>query len=268
VAPLPPGPEAAEREWRAAVAALYDLTRFDRPRGPVDRCDHCVSEAEAIALRTVDREAAPAGLMDRYGFKAMTTWGDEREFRWFLPRLLELLGDDPGGNADASVLAGKLEYAGWSAWPAAERDAVRRVFVALWGLWLDGARPWREPWCAPDHRRPIDPTEILAALARLGVETAPLVDDLVARAAVDQDLAAEVVLLAEDFAATADATNPFPGERDVAQALIDDDAITRLDRLALHLADARADDDPAALADRLMYAAERLQRHLVHRASR
>jgi len=33
----PAGPaEAAEREWRAAVGALYEMTRFDHPRGPTD----------------------------------------------------------------------------------------------------------------------------------------------------------------------------------------------------------------------------------------
>jgi len=267
VAPVIPSPEAAEREWRAAVAALYEMTRFDRPRGPVDRCEHCVSEAQAIALRAVDREAAPAELMDRYGFKAMTTWGDVRDFRWFLPRLVELLGDDPGGIADESVLVGKLEYAGWSAWPAEEREAIRRAFVALWRLWLDGGRHWRLPWCPPDINRPIAADDILAALARLGVDVAPLVDDLFARAWDDHALAEEAVWLAEDLARAVDATNPFEGEREVARALLDEAAIARLDALAVRLADADADGDPAALGDRLLYVTERLQRRLARHPS-
>jgi hypothetical protein len=267
VAPVTPSPEAAEREWRAAVAALYEMTRFDRPRGPVDRCDGCTSEAEARAFRAVEREAAPADLMDRYGFKAMTTWGDERDFRWFLPRLLELVGDEPGGLANADVLVGKLEYAGWSAWPEEEREAVRRAFAAIWRLWIDGGRHWRLPWCPPDHLRPIDAHDILPALARLGVDVAPLLDELFARATDDHDLASEAVALAEILAEAADATNPFEGEREVARALLSDAAIARLDALALRLADADADRDPAALGDRLLSVTERLQRHLARHPS-
>jgi hypothetical protein len=196
--------------------------------------------------------------MDRFGFKAMTTVGTEREFRWFLPRLVEVLADDPGGIADESVLVGKLEYAGWSAWPDEERDAVRRAFVALWRLWIDGGRHWRLPWWSPDARRPIEADDILAALARLGVDVAPLVDEVFARARNDRDLAEEAVWLAESIVAAAEATNPFEGDLEVATALLDEAAIARLDALALELAE--VDTGPAALGDRLLYVTERLER--------
>jgi hypothetical protein len=255
----PAGPaEAAEREWRAAVGALYEMTRFDHPRGPVEGCPHCVGRVGMESLMGVPREDAPAEGMDRFGFKAMTTVGTEREFRWFLPRLVEVLGDDPGGIADESVLVGKLEYAGWSAWPDEERDAVRRAFVALWRLWIDGGRHWRLPWWSPDARRPIEADDILAALARLGVDVAPLVDEVFARARNDRDLAEEAVWLAESIAAAAEATNPFEGDLEVATALLDEAAIARLDALALELAE--VDTGPAALGDRLLYVTERLER--------
>ena len=49
--------EAAEQEWRAAIAALYEMTWFDHPRGPAERCEHCVGEA-AIAESVADAAGA------------------------------------------------------------------------------------------------------------------------------------------------------------------------------------------------------------------
>jgi hypothetical protein len=171
----------ADEAWRAAVAALYERTRDERP-------DALVGGA---------REDAPVELMARFGFEALTTMGDERDLRWLLPRLVELLASDPDGVAHPDVVAGKLTMAGFEGWPEDERATVRAAFLALWRLWLDGARPWRRPWRAPGSGGGLGPNEILPALAELGVDVAPLLDDLAARARDDRALAEEYVDLAE-----------------------------------------------------------------------
>jgi hypothetical protein len=60
----------AHGAWRAAVAALYEMTRDERP----------------AALGGGTREDAPVELMARFGFEALTTMGDERDLHWLLPR--------------------------------------------------------------------------------------------------------------------------------------------------------------------------------------
>jgi hypothetical protein len=96
-------------------------------------CPHCVSDADHARLYSKPlRDLQPADL-DRYAFKAITTWGDTEDFRHFLPRMLELLaryGENEG--IDAEQIFAKLDYADWGAWPAAEREAIAGFFDALW----------------------------------------------------------------------------------------------------------------------------------------
>ena len=171
----------ADEAWRAAVAALYAMTDEERPG----------------ALVGGAREDAPVELMARFGFEALTTMGDERDLRWLLPRLVELLASDPDRAAHPDVVAGKLTMAGFGDWPEDERATVRAAFLALWRLWLDGGRPWRRPWREPGSGGGLGPGEILPALAELGVDIAPLLDDLAARAHDDRALAEEYLDLAE-----------------------------------------------------------------------
>lgn len=79
----------------------------------------------------------------------MTTIGSPDDFRYFLPRLLELVADsmfEPSSlQVDNEVVLGKLGYANWSTWPDDERLAVRGYLSALWGCLLaapPGSRHW------------------------------------------------------------------------------------------------------------------------------
>jgi len=105
----------------AATFAKYPM------RGPC-----CVSAADHAELRS--------GNLRRYAFKAMTTWGDEADFKHFLPALLLALTPTtdyyPGtihkGACDLHCFAGKLAYAKWQAWPVAEQQAVVNCLRAWW----------------------------------------------------------------------------------------------------------------------------------------
>jgi hypothetical protein len=66
--------------------------------------------------------------LDRYLFKAMTTWGTEEDFKHFVPRLLDLYAS----STDAWLLCDKLGYARWRSWPEPEQRAVERYLLALW----------------------------------------------------------------------------------------------------------------------------------------
>lgn len=76
-----------------------------------------------------------------YSYQALTTYGDTKDYRHFLPRILELLASDEGDASDnepfgvGHILA-KLTQAGWLNWPSMEQQVVR-AFLAGWVASLD-----------------------------------------------------------------------------------------------------------------------------------
>jgi len=73
-----------------------------------------------------------------YASWAMTTVGDDRDYRHFLPRIFELSVIDPvwlGG--EPPIIANKLNRASWRTWPAQQRDAVLSFFRAAFDAVLN-----------------------------------------------------------------------------------------------------------------------------------
>jgi hypothetical protein len=67
------------------------------PHERVEGCRQCVTDREERELAGVDRATGTAGVIDDFGFKALTTWRDERDFRRFMPRLFALRVSFPAG---------------------------------------------------------------------------------------------------------------------------------------------------------------------------
>jgi hypothetical protein len=71
--------------------------------------------------------------LSRFAFKAMTTWGDENDFRHFLPRIFELLVVGAFEmSVDPETVIGKLDYGKWRKWPADERHVIEQFLAAWW----------------------------------------------------------------------------------------------------------------------------------------
>lgn len=78
--------------------------------------------------------------LSRYGFKAMTTWGDAEDYKHFLPRIVELACTREGRawpGMSPELIADKLRMAEIATWPDVERAALSRVAVAAWGALLE-----------------------------------------------------------------------------------------------------------------------------------
>lgn len=66
-----------------------------------------------------------------YSGWAITTVGDDRDYRHFLPRIFELAVTDPvWPGAEPPVMASRLNMARWRAWPAEQQAAVLHFFRA------------------------------------------------------------------------------------------------------------------------------------------
>lgn len=109
-----------------ALEALY--VTFNCYQGQhFEGCPHCVSFEDSAALRRAPLRRLGREL-DRYLFKALTTWGTEDDFKHFLPRLLELYAS----SSDSWLLCDKLGYARWRSWPDAEKRAVENYLMTVW----------------------------------------------------------------------------------------------------------------------------------------
>lgn len=84
--------------------------------------------------------------IDPYASWAITTVGSAQDYRYFLPRILELAVAGTGSvGADPPVIVSRLKMSQWENWPAAQRDAVLNLFEAAFLGSLEGeGHGWME----------------------------------------------------------------------------------------------------------------------------
>jgi len=78
-------------ELKKAIADLYSVFKDYRLDSHVEGCPCCVTKNDKQLIEAkVLTELSPDDL-NRFAFKAMTTWGTVEDFKHFLPRQRELL---------------------------------------------------------------------------------------------------------------------------------------------------------------------------------
>jgi len=127
-----------EREHlQQEIIQLYRIFECYPARRTMEACLHCVTREEIRALTTVPLRSLSKNNLERYAFKAMTTWGESEDYRYFLPRLLELCALDPDSYAvNIEKICHKLAYAHWEHWPQQERQAILDFLLVFWQLLL------------------------------------------------------------------------------------------------------------------------------------
>jgi hypothetical protein len=122
---------------------------------------HCFSKEEIEALNAPLTSLGEKELSS-FTWSLLLTCGETEDFKYFLPRLFELSVTSQHYFCDTEIVLGKLDRAGFSAWPAHEQAAV-----------LEFLREW---WLAiistpSEHRNPSS-SELLTGLccANLGVK--------------------------------------------------------------------------------------------------
>src|SRR5262245_5581830 len=133
---------------RRAIETLYEVFGCYGLKSKMDLCPDCELDAAEASLRTRPLQTLTWKDFGVYPFKAMTTFGDESDFKHFLPRLFELYAlDREGARYGVATVFEKLDYAAWTSWPepeaAAIRDAVRAWLQSLTARQSDfGDEPW------------------------------------------------------------------------------------------------------------------------------
>lgn len=104
-------------------AELYHAFATYRHPTRLEGCPCCTSADESAELLAVPLASLPADRLDRYAFKATTTWGTLADYKYFLPRILEL-SRSGALLCDLEVTLGKLGYNRFADWPESEQAAV------------------------------------------------------------------------------------------------------------------------------------------------
>lgn len=119
-----------------AIENLYTTFAHYRLGDDFVGCDCCVDSDCSTRLAETSLRDLTFDDLGKYAMKAMTTWGEVRHFKYFLPRLLELTIAHRDDFLDLPPVFGKLDYAQWHSWPERECTAVNRFFNDYWRLQL------------------------------------------------------------------------------------------------------------------------------------
>jgi hypothetical protein len=124
--------QPGKRVQQAIDTAYRVFAPYPRPTtltaSPLRDADEILRTLTSAPLRDLAGEQ-----IGPYAGWAMTTVGSLRDYKHFLPRILEQAVRRPiWVGTDPPTLASKLDMAEWRGWPAAEQDAVKDVFAAAW----------------------------------------------------------------------------------------------------------------------------------------
>lgn len=121
----------------AAVDSLYEaFSCYARPTAIVGADGHFCLTNDPLGLLTSPLRELTADNLSDYCHSAVYTLGSAEDFKYYLPRILELLPAAGSSLLDVPMLFGRLPYAEWHTWPASERQSVWLYIDALWDVTL------------------------------------------------------------------------------------------------------------------------------------
>ncbi|MBH0014548.1 hypothetical protein I6F66_21105, partial [Pseudoalteromonas sp. NZS100_1] len=95
-----------------ALDAVYRTFEMPAP-STIEGCPCCIdTRGTDVLLATPLREISGMALW-RYVSGAFLTVGDEQDFRYLLPRILDVSVSDPANANNPEIVLGKLSLAGW-----------------------------------------------------------------------------------------------------------------------------------------------------------
>lgn len=96
----------------------------------IEGCPCCLATRGVDVLLTTPLRALSGKTLWRYVSGVFYTVGCERDFRYFLPRILDLAINDPGESNNVEIVLGKLKLAHWQSWSTDECAAIETLVDA------------------------------------------------------------------------------------------------------------------------------------------
>ena len=114
---------------REAVDAVYRHFAMATP-STIEGCPCCVGTRNVDVLLTTPLRDITGEALWRYVSGVYYTIGGDRDFRYLLPRILEISVSDPGNANNPEIVLNKLGMARWRSWAPDEQLAVTELLDA------------------------------------------------------------------------------------------------------------------------------------------
>ena len=118
-------------ELKLAIENLYSTFSTYAFNSTMEGCPCCVSNTDKEKIHSKKLRELTEVDLSRYTAKAMTTWGDENDYKHYLPRIFELLSTTDI-IVSTFIVLGKLEYGQWKTWKENEQVAIKKFLFAWW----------------------------------------------------------------------------------------------------------------------------------------
>ena len=120
------------RSIALAVRQLYEGHEAAKPQD-IEGCPCCISIEQISELLSTPLHEITIDHLRPYARNALSTVGSEADFRYFWPRMAELLVMEasPGQLEAPELLLYRLWLADWRSWPERERQATEQYLAAL-----------------------------------------------------------------------------------------------------------------------------------------
>jgi hypothetical protein len=116
-----------------AIEQLYKIFSSYPFPSTMEACTCCISTSDKEKLYSKSLRLLAEDDISYYSFKAMTTWGNCDNFKYYLPRIFELLSTTDF-IIEIFIVLGKLDYGDWKSW---ERDEIKAINNFLYAWWED-----------------------------------------------------------------------------------------------------------------------------------
>lgn len=127
--PLPPLQQAIEDTYRA----FANVRRPSR----LDACPCCLDQGMVERLMKTPLRQLTSHDLRHYAYSVLLTSGSFADFRFFLPRLLDLCLRQDAGAVDPQLLLDRARMAEWQTWPAELQAALLGLFDAAFEAALE-----------------------------------------------------------------------------------------------------------------------------------
>ena len=115
-----------------AVRQLYEALEAPKPQD-IEGCPCCISIEQISVLLSTPLHEITLEQMRPYARNVTSTVGNEVDFRYFWPRMAELLVTAPsfGQFEEPELVLHRLRLADWFNWPEGERHATTQYLASL-----------------------------------------------------------------------------------------------------------------------------------------